>query len=613
MAVPTIVNYARVSSTKQLQGVGLETQLQSEVLENLSLEHGLPIHSEAFIDQGLSAYHGDHKTGELGRLLSHIEEGKIASGSILVVYSLDRLSREKVSLAMSDLLYILNRGIRIYSQTDNQLYCVKSSSLFIDLMRSLISMERAHEESRVKSQRVKSAMQVGLKQWYETGKPQSTLGRVPLWIDQPTNEFNDNAQGIRKAVELLLEGKTPYGVKKYLDTHLPFKVVKKRKFENDKMWSIDTITALHTRESLIGTKVVVVDGMSHELEGYYPPLIDQKSFFRLKKIRAKTSGRATKNDKIHLLKGLATCHHCGSKMVFVDKGRPEPTYICSNASKGNHPREAFNVRMLEYLSLEISKDIYLSEKASLELIDDCEVRVKEELESAHERLKDLTKLYREKKSLTIAELIVEAEEQIEQLTSNKKDLKDEQFRVTSNYLKDDLYTDAVRKDFTEQLRAKHSEGLKNVLDRVILSRVEQVSQFTKTGSVSCIKICWLFKNGQQRELTVNPFEYVNDDDSKEIYIPYRYKYDVPIDEFTRSTTLIQSCLKRLHEWNLLEKLYPSKGRYQWKERKLNLGQVSSAMTNMMPKGVDLGNCESIRRAFSVSGIQHTQIESNFRH
>ncbi|NOI91279.1 recombinase family protein [Vibrio splendidus] len=613
MAVPTIVNYARVSSTKQLQGVGLETQLQREVLEDLSLEHGLPIYTEAFVDRGLSAFHGDHKEAELGRVLGLINNGQIASGSILVVFSLDRLSRESTNLAMLQLLQILNSGVRVYTHSDQKLYDSGGDTLSADLIMSLLIMERANEESRVKSQRIKGAMQVALKQWYETGKPQSTLGRVPLWIDQPTNEFNDNAQGIRKAVDLLLEGKTPYGVKKYLDKHFPFKVVKKRKFENDKMWSIDTITALHTRVSLIGTKVVRVDEVSHELEGYYPPLIDQKSFFRLKQIRAKTSGRATKNDKIHVLKGLATCHHCGSKMVFVDKGRPEPTYICSNASKGNHPREAFNVRVLEYLSLEISKDIYLSEKASLDLIDDSEVRVKEELEAAHERLKDLTKLYREKKSLTIAELIVEAEEQIELLTSNKKDLKDEQFRVTSNYLKDDLYTDAVRKDFTEQSRAKHSEGLRNVLDRVILSRVEQVSQFTKTGSVSCIKICWLFKNGQKRELTLNPFEYVNDDESKEIYIPYRYKYDVPIDEFTRSATLIHNCLKRLHEWNLLEKLYPSKGRYQWKERKLNLGQVSSAMTNMIPKGVDLGNCESIRRAFSVSGIQHTQIESNFRY
>ncbi|TOH11142.1 hypothetical protein CGI90_18130, partial [Vibrio parahaemolyticus] len=88
--IPKIYNYARVSTTKQLKGVGLETQQQRSVLENLSQKYNLPIHDENFVDQGLSAYHGKHKDGAFGVVLSQIESGEIASGSILVVFSLDR-------------------------------------------------------------------------------------------------------------------------------------------------------------------------------------------------------------------------------------------------------------------------------------------------------------------------------------------------------------------------------------------------------------------------------------------------------------------------------------------------------------------------------------------
>lgn len=56
--IPKIYNYARVSTTKQLKGLGLETQQQKSVLESLSKKFNLPVHNENFVDEGLSAYHG---------------------------------------------------------------------------------------------------------------------------------------------------------------------------------------------------------------------------------------------------------------------------------------------------------------------------------------------------------------------------------------------------------------------------------------------------------------------------------------------------------------------------------------------------------------------------
>ncbi|MEZ8703925.1 recombinase family protein [Vibrio cyclitrophicus] len=121
---PKIYNYARVSSVKQLKGGGLETQQQRSVLERLSHEHNLPIHTENYVDEGLSAYHGKHKEGALGVVLEKIDDGTISSGSILVVFSLDRLSRETVNIAMEQLLSIINKGVRVYTHIDDTLFVV---------------------------------------------------------------------------------------------------------------------------------------------------------------------------------------------------------------------------------------------------------------------------------------------------------------------------------------------------------------------------------------------------------------------------------------------------------------------------------------------------------
>ncbi|MEH0690280.1 recombinase family protein, partial [Vibrio cholerae] len=190
---PKIYNYARVSTTKQLKGVGLETQQQRSVLERLSQEHNLPIHDEDFVDEGLSAYHGNHKDGEFGAIISRVESGEIAHGSILVVFSLDRISREATNVAMAQLLDFINKGVRVYTHIDDKMYDSSSKHLFIDLMYSFVTMERANEESRSKSVRIISGKKIALERWYATGEPQGALGRCPFWIDQPTNSFNINA------------------------------------------------------------------------------------------------------------------------------------------------------------------------------------------------------------------------------------------------------------------------------------------------------------------------------------------------------------------------------------------------------------------------------------
>ncbi len=148
--MPKLYIFRRVSSKRQTNKTGLKIQVRPETVERLLSEHGL---SEV-VDLGAevaSASKGKHieEGSILKRFLMKCERGEIEQGSILAVYSLDRLSRlEKLGLAKS-LIYlpITNNGVSIFGEIDNFLY--KPHDVLSEILSSLV-FERAAEESRAK-------------------------------------------------------------------------------------------------------------------------------------------------------------------------------------------------------------------------------------------------------------------------------------------------------------------------------------------------------------------------------------------------------------------------------------------------------------------------------
>ena len=104
-------------------------------------------------DIGLSAYSGANiSEGALGKFIASIEQGSVASGSVLIVELLDRLSRQQTSKALLLLLRIVEKGITIATLIDGQTY--SDSVDTYQLMMSLVIMQRAHDESLTKSDRL---------------------------------------------------------------------------------------------------------------------------------------------------------------------------------------------------------------------------------------------------------------------------------------------------------------------------------------------------------------------------------------------------------------------------------------------------------------------------
>ncbi|WP_258184159.1 recombinase family protein [Vibrio splendidus] len=390
-------------------------QIDNEVFKALSNEHNLPIAQETYQDLGKSAYKGEHLKNELGLFLSAVKSGVIAKGSILVVYSLDRLSRLEIGYAKQTYYDLTNNGVSVYSIADNHLYRAHNAA---DDIISTITFERAHNESKIKSRRVIDSHKEGHKRWKETSESQRNLGRTPLWIEQSTNTFNINAEGVKKAVEMKIAGYGDLKIKQYLDANFEYKPTRKKgRVKQSNTWDYTSIYQLWERRTLIGEKAFKIEGVEHVMENYYPALIDEDTFRKLQALKKKKRGRDTGSGKISLLKSLVRCGICGGAMVFMDKRGDRVSYVCNLALKGEHERELYNANMLDLLTIEICKDAYLaeSENANNTFVENEKIKIEAELVEERKVLDELVARFKSKRSNSILDLIGDSENKIDEL------------------------------------------------------------------------------------------------------------------------------------------------------------------------------------------------------
>src|SRR4051794_5242523 len=88
-------SYVRFSSRKQSQGDS--ERRQTELAEAYCRRHGWTLSDKTFEDLGVSAFHGKNAlVGNLGEFLRAVQSGTVPPGSVLVVESLDRISRQGI-------------------------------------------------------------------------------------------------------------------------------------------------------------------------------------------------------------------------------------------------------------------------------------------------------------------------------------------------------------------------------------------------------------------------------------------------------------------------------------------------------------------------------------
>ncbi|EMY7593042.1 recombinase family protein, partial [Escherichia coli] len=106
--------YLRVSSLEQVRtGGGLDTQ--DEEVRRYITQNSEKFDIDRMVvmsDAGMSAYTGSNiKEGELGRFLADVNAGLIPTGSALICYSVDRLSRQNPWVGTHLISTLIGAGI----------------------------------------------------------------------------------------------------------------------------------------------------------------------------------------------------------------------------------------------------------------------------------------------------------------------------------------------------------------------------------------------------------------------------------------------------------------------------------------------------------------------
>src|SRR5579875_3217824 len=119
------ISYLRYSRGHQKQG--RSEKRQHTTAADYCARKGWVLDDSIYADRGVSSYRGDNAaTGRLGDFLNDIKAHKVKPGDVLIVESLDRLSRQDIDDAFDLFRGILRAGVEIVTLDPERHYTKES-------------------------------------------------------------------------------------------------------------------------------------------------------------------------------------------------------------------------------------------------------------------------------------------------------------------------------------------------------------------------------------------------------------------------------------------------------------------------------------------------------
>src|SRR5262249_4884090 len=131
-------SYIRFSTPTQLKGDSLRRQLEWSA--GLARAKGWHLDESLTLQAlGVSAFRGRNgQAGALARFLDAVRQGRVGPGSVLIVESLDRLSRAEVRRSLKLFIDILEMGVYIATRVPERVYAPDADML--EIMEAVITM-----------------------------------------------------------------------------------------------------------------------------------------------------------------------------------------------------------------------------------------------------------------------------------------------------------------------------------------------------------------------------------------------------------------------------------------------------------------------------------------
>ncbi|HBT4786332.1 TPA: recombinase family protein [Klebsiella variicola subsp. variicola] len=323
--------YCRVSTSHQLQGSGMDDQSRVVTEYVKSKPEVFDVSKMTLLkDEGLSAFSGEHLQGDgaLRGFVDDVESGVIPSGSALIVYSLDRLSRLNPWVGSHLISTLISKGIEIHSVSENS---VLKSDDPIGSIISGIYLLRANNESVLKSERAKDG--------YKARLQKSILNKTILTKQMPRWLFDDNGSyGVKKDMKEAID----YIFDSYIDGlssgHIAKELNTKGLKNNNTSWTGSYVAKLIRDRRLIGEHIRLsaqIKGVKREIiekiPEFYPVVVDKDRFYLAnnmldnvaKNIRGRT--RLTYGDTSvlkNLFSGVIKCGLCNGMTTVVKNSKP---------------------------------------------------------------------------------------------------------------------------------------------------------------------------------------------------------------------------------------------------------------------------------------------------
>jgi DNA invertase Pin-like site-specific DNA recombinase len=402
---PMAKAYAYIRLSSQAQAAGDGQRRQRDTAQQFAAQHGYEI-VDYVQDIGKSAFRSTNSLqGELAEFLKMAQKGAFENGTLLIVESVDRLSRDELQPAVRLLLNIFDYGLLLGIISEEKIF---SQINFDDFLQLLNDMSRSNKESAMKSTRsIENWKTKHLKA--KGGKPVSK--QCPNWMKVKGGKFKlipERVEIVKRIFDWYSEGKGQGKIADMLaEEGVP--AWNKRK----PVWHQSYIFKLLHNHAVIGEyhPEVTVSGKKTSagiIENYYPEIIDKETFKLIQdKTRLRRENHAGRKGKKYsnLFQGMTRCAVCGARMRYLSHTkdstrknglRPWAIYLaCSSSLKKGGCR---NKQYYSYLHMEnfilsgVMSDIDIVEAAG----------VHDERQKQHlERVQDLdAQLTREKAILS---------------------------------------------------------------------------------------------------------------------------------------------------------------------------------------------------------------------
>ncbi|MCE1365990.1 recombinase family protein [Enterobacter hormaechei] len=445
MKVP-VWSYARVSTLSQIDGFGIQRQVQTinQFIQYLVLDHRLPYTLDVdnitqMVAEGRSAFKGKNwnpKT-KLGQYRKMVMDG-VVPDSVLIVENIDRLTRLDPFQAVEIISGMINRGTTILEIETGMTY-----SRYIPESITVLTMQinRANGESKRKSIMMQKSHQ----------NRYGNVSKVrPRWFDvveldgMKQYRTNDTAKAIQRMYSDYANG---IGAAQIVRTY--------GKTDNGKAWTLVTVLRA------LSDKRVADDPR-------YPPIIDKPLYEKVQAMKLATGkkGNTHQRNMLNIFSGMSRCPVC-KQSIIVKRNSHGGLYTVCLGKRTNKDCEAKGIayNALERPLLNAIKgldfsEVYNREESNVITLRDQWIQNERDIAAFRERL---AKASRHEKFAILDELETISKEQ-EDLTIRLKSVdapKDVQLDFNDDKL-----------DLNVDYRIELNNRMKKLIQRIDVVRVD---------------------------------------------------------------------------------------------------------------------------------------------